>query len=509
MPDVINKVISFISGDGEGASDKDMLLKQLAKEISQNKFAKFYRVKQKEMDPVLGQYFFNLYKAVYPLQTFLKDPVRETKIRHITLESFLDKQEMDIIKRLSPEVIAERKKDTAPEDLTKQLENELAALAAGFDNPKIATADKCYNLIASMKQFVFFDFCSLLRKFDPEFREGDFLSQPKFAAIEGDILMPDLSAFLAVFPPYESGDDWKTVFEILKYCKGGTDVIPLEHWNNLLVSLRDIKQSKILSLIGRLNTGNPIWEIKPVVPHETLSGSWLGEKAREIREVITGIAGSQRNAQINALEKAVFGSTETRRLHFYISEKGRILLEKGLESYTYAPALNHLLSFIEDYLSKEIQELCDILLIRGQWTNNAASRQMSDGFHDVMEMVNEITELDETLDEEGSNGPRLRGALLRVDRDKTQSRYINSIINSINEEVINIINRAVPALIVVGKHFKMLLDDYDKKPFELIMNWKELALTSKVPLNQRIAAAYKKINYFVQLMILETKPLEE
>ena len=509
MPDVINKVISFISGDGEGASDKDMLLKQLAKEISQNKFAKFYRVKQKEMDPVLGQYFFNLYKAVYPLQTFLKDPVRETKIRHITLESFLDKQEMDIIKRLSPEVIAERKKDTAPEDLTKQLENELAALAAGFDNPKIATADKCYNLIASMKQFVFFDFCSLLRKFDPEFREGDFLSQPKFAAIEGDILMPDLSAFLAVFPPYESGDDWKTVFEIQKYCKGGTDVIPLEHWNNLLVSLRDIKQSKILSLIGRLNTGNPIWEIKPVVPHETLSGSWLGEKAREIREVITGIAGSQRNAQINALEKAVFGSTETRRLHFYISEKGRILLEKGLESYTYAPALNHLLSFIEDYLSKEIQELCDILLIRGQWTNNAASRQMSDGFHDVMEMVNEITELDETLDEEGSNGPRLRGALLRVDRDKTQSRYINSIINSINEEVINIINRAVPALIVVGKHFKMLLDDYDKKPFELIMNWKELALTSKVPLNQRIAAAYKKINYFVQLMILETKPLEE
>jgi len=245
------------------------------------------------------------------------------------------------------------------------------------------------------------------------------------------------------------------------------------------------------------------------VPHETLSGSWLEEKNREIREVISGIAGSQRNAQINALERAVFGTTETRRLHFYTSEKGRILLEKGLESYTYAPALNHLLSFTEDYLSKEIQELCDIMLVRGQWTNNASSRQMSDGYHDVMEIMNEITALDETLDEEGSNGPRLRGALLRVDRDKTQSRYINSIISSINEEAVNMINRAVPSLIVVGKHFKLLLDDYDKKPFELIMNWKELALTSKAPLNQRIAAAYKKINYFVQLMILETKPLEE
>ena len=509
MPDVINKVISFISGDGEGGSDKDILLKTLAKEISQNKYAKFYRVKQKEVDPALAQYFYNFYKAVYPLQTFLKDPARETKIRHITLEAFLDKQVLDIIKRLSPEEIAERRKTAGLDELTKELESDLAALAAGFDNPKIAAADKCYNLIVSMKQFVFFDFCSLLRKFDPETREGDFLSQPKFVAIEGEIVMPDLAAFMAVLPSFEAGDDWKTVFEILKYCKGGIDVIPPEQWNSLLLSLRDIRQSKILNLIGRLTTGNPIWEVKPVVPHETLSGSWLEEKTREIREVISGIAGSQRNAQINALEKAVFGTVETRRLHFYTSEKGRILLEKELESYTYAPALNHLLSFIEDYLSKEIQELCDILLIRGQWTNNAASRQMSDGFHDVMEITNEITELDETLDEEGSNGPRLRGALLRVDRDKTQSRYINSIIGSINEEALNMINRAVPSLIVVGKHFKLLMDDYDKKPFELIMNWKELALSSKAPLNQRIAAAYKKINYFVQLMILEAKPLDE
>ena len=71
------------------------------------------------------------------------------------------------------------------------------------------------------------------------------------------------------------------------------------------------------------------------------------------------------------------------------------------------------------------------------------------------------------------------------------------------------INRAVPSLIVVGKHFKMLMDDYQKKPFELIMNWKELTLTSKAPLIQRITAAYKKINYFVQLMLLETRPPEE
>jgi len=508
MPDVINKVISFISGDGESSSDKDILLKQLAKEITQNKYAKFYRVKQGEVDPSLGQYFYSLYRIIYPLQIFLKDPAKEAQIKHITLEAFLDKNVLDIIKRLSPEAVLERKKSSGP-DLPKKLEEDLAALTAGFDNPKISIADKCYNLITSLKQFVFFDFCSMLRKFDPEMKEGDFLTQPKIAAVEGDFIASDIAAFLVILPPFGADDDWKTVFEILKYCKGGSDVISLVQWNNMLLSLNDIKQSNILELIGKLATGNPIWESKPVIPNETLSGTWLEEKNREIRGVIAGILGNQRDAQISILEKEVFGTSETVRLHFYTAEKGRILIDKELDGYIYAPALNHLFILIQEYISKEIHELCDILLVRGQWTNNVASRQMSDSYHEVIEIADEIVNLDDTLDEEGSNGPRLRGALLRVDRDRSQARYIKSIITTMNEEALNLINRAVPSLIVVGKHFKLLMDDYEKKPNELMMNWKELVLFSKVPLAQRITAAYKKVNYFVQLMALETHPLEK
>jgi hypothetical protein len=508
MPDVINKVISLFTGESEPASDKDILLRQLAKDISQNKYAKFYRTRQAEIDPSLGQYFYSLYKMVYPLQQFLKDPLREAKIRQVTLESFLDKQVMDVIKRLSPGEIDERRKNPG-DDLPKQLQDELTALAKGFDNPKVAVADKCYNLITSMKRFVFFDFCSMLRKFDQEMKPGDFLTQPKFSAVDASIVAADISAFLSVLPPLDEDGGWKTVFEILKYCKGGTDVIPPILWNNLLLSLKDIKQSKILDLINKLITSNPVLEIKAAVPNETLSAYYLEQKTREVQEVIAMIAGSQRDAQIRALEQAVFGSLTVTRLNFYTTEKGRVFADKELESYTYAPALNHLLTFIQEFLSREIQELCDILLIRGQWTNNSASRQMSEAFHEVLDITPEIAELDESLEEDGSNGPRLRGALLRVDRDKTQIRYINSIVRNINEEALDMINRAVPSLIVVGKHLKMVMDDFEKKPFELIMNWKELIGVSKAPINQRIVAAYKKINYFVQLMIMETKQVDE
>ena len=509
MPDdILNKVIQFISRDGEGDSDKDILLKQLGKEISQNKYAKFYRSRQQEADASLGQFIYGVYKVIYPLQVFMKDPVKEAKIKQITLEAFLDKPTMELIKRLSPEGIAERKR-TAGAEVNKLLQEDLTALSAGFDSPKITAADKSYNLIISAKQFVCFDFSALLRKFDPEMVDGNFTSQPKFAPVDVSIMVADLAKFLSILPPMGDGDDWKTVFEILKYCNVGIDVLQYAQWNSLLVSLKDIKSSKILELICRLATGNPILEIKPIVTREALSASWLEQKTSEVRQVISGIAENQKNTQISTMEQAVFGVLATTCLEHYNDEKGRILYDKQMDGYIYARALNHLAFFIQEYINKEIQELCDMLLIRGQWTNVAASRQMSEGYHTVLDIAGEITKLDQSLAEEGSNGPRLRNALLRVDRDKSQARYINSIIGTINDEALEIINKTVPALIVVGKHFKMLLDDCEKKPFELIMNWKELALYTKTPMSQRIAASYKKINYFVQLMLLETRSTEE
>jgi hypothetical protein len=501
MPDVIDKVMSFIGRDGEGDSEKDVLLKQIAKDVSQNKYAKFYRVRQQEADASLGQLFYNLYKLIYPLQIFLKDPAKEARIRQVTLEAFLDKKVMDLIKKLSREAMNERMKTGG--DVIKELQDDLAALTAGFDSPKIAAADKCNNLIAAMKQFVFFDFSSIIRKFDPEFKEGDFLTQLKFVPVDVTVLASDLSVFLSVQPFIDKDDDWRTVFEILKYCRGGTDVIPPAQWNNILLNLADIKRSRIFELMARLATGNPILEIKPNIPHEALSAIWLEHKTGEIRDIINNINQNQRLAQISSLEQEVFGTISFMRLNYYTPEREKAIIERGMEGYIYAMALTHLLTYIQEFLSKEVQELCDILLVRGQWTNNTASRIMSDAFHEAMDVTDGIIKLDESLSEEGSNGPRLRGALLRVDRDKTQGRYINSIVSGVNEEAYDIINTAVPALIVVGKHFKMLLDDCVKKPFELIMNWKELNSVTKIPMVQRIGAVYKKLNLFIQLMTME------
>ncbi|GHV90657.1 hypothetical protein AGMMS50268_11600 [Spirochaetia bacterium] len=506
--DIINKVFSFIGGGSEPVSDKDLLLKQIEKEFSQNKYAKFYRPKTEEVDPAFAAYLYVIYKTVYPAQAFLKDAANVQKLKQISFEHSLSPEVLEMVWRLSPDAIEDRAQKTAPNELARQLQEDFAAVSNAFDEGRISTVNKCYNLITAFSRFVLFDYIGLLQKFDPSLLEGVFTAPTKFTALKGDILVQDLSEFYAVISSLDPADDWQSAFRVMKAVKGGTDVLPPAQWNMLLTNMRELNSSKILEIMIRLVSGNPIWDGKKRAPDEHLSENWFEEKRSEIHERLNGIANNQRSAQMNALAMAIFGEVNVERLKYYSEKGNRVYTQKDLDGFVYAAGLNYLMAFIQDFVQGDIQEICDLVLIRGQWSSNTASLQMSEGFHAILDMIPPIQELDQSLDEKGSNGPRLRGALLRVDRDKTQIRYIGNIIEGIDEEALELIKEAVKHLIVVGKNMKALADDILKKPTELIINWKELDGFSRSPMAPKISESYKKINYFVQLMTLVTHPVE-
>ncbi|MDR2758995.1 MAG: DUF5312 domain-containing protein [Spirochaetaceae bacterium] len=496
--DLLGKVFSFISGDNEPTSDNKILLRQTLREINQNKYSKFYKAKTEEYEPALAQFFYDIYKTIYPARAFVQDTEKTTRLRHIAIEAFMDKTTKEAVRRLTPDAIEARAKTTAPRELIAQLKEELNTLSEVFDENRIKTANRCYNLILTFIQFVDFDFFMLLRKFDLNLKPGNFSVPPKFISVKADSLVQDLENFQIISQALEPVPDWKNVFIIFNACQ--IPVIPLEQWNILLQNLKDVKKSGIIDLTIQYTTQNPIWIIKPIIPHEQAVDAWLEVKRNEVQDYIVKIVNAQRNAQIEVLANNIFGTADITRLRHYTDKNGEIYRKKNLETFSHASGLNYLLAFITEYIDKEIQELCDIILIRGQWTSNPSSREMSDSFHKVIELTGQIVELDNTLSEKGDNGARLKGALLRVDRDKSQVRYINSIIGNINEEAQELITSAAQSLIIVGKHLKDLLDDFQKNPHELIMNWKELGSASRTPIGQRIADAYKKIIYFIQLM---------
>ncbi|HUX20793.1 MAG TPA: hypothetical protein VMW69_06110, partial [Spirochaetia bacterium] len=61
------------------------------------------------------------------------------------------------------------------------------------------------------------------------------------------------------------------------------------------------------------------------------------------------------------------------------------------------------------------------------------------------------------------------------------------------------------SLVVMGKSLKIVLDDFDKKNRELIINWKEIETVSGGTTRAKIVEVYKKIYYFIQLIQLFVK----
>ncbi|MDR2184537.1 MAG: DUF5312 domain-containing protein [Treponema sp.] len=502
-------IFSLFGGDKNPEAEMKRLLKQTVRDLAQNKYSRFYNPKLESAAPALGKFFFDAYRIVSPAQVFLQNAAKSDQLKKLVIESFLEKQHLALQARLTKDAIAERAKTVPEKDLIKQLREELSSLTGIFDNARISAVDNCYNTILGFIQFVTFDFYFLLKKFDASLEERNFSRPPKPEPVRAEYIAEDLKDFLEAAGAVDPGQDWKTALKALKTYKGGMDVVNGEHWGKLLNLVRDIRRSGILELIIRHVEKNPSWQSNPRIPGEHIVDPYIDAKKAEIEEIIGKIQHEKRTAQLDQLAKLVFGSADVIRLKYYTEKNGEIYVKKSLGGFILAAGLNYLKAFLLDYVKKDIRELCDLFLIRGQWTNNLLSQQLSNGYHEIMAIADEILAFDEALADNGENGSRLKAAIVKADRDKGQAKYIGIILKSVNGEAQKMINRAANSLIVIGRNLKSILDDYPKNPHDLIINWKELESASESSLPQRITAVYKKLYAFVQIMQFFARPPEE
>ena len=500
--DLVGKVLNFFSGDSnEKLSDKEIILRQRYKDLAENKYAKFYRVKTGEADPSLGQFFLSLYKMILPIRIFMKDTAKSTRLRQIVLEAFMDPSVVEIAKRLNPVYMEEIAKKTPPEALTGQIGSDIEALTSKFDANRINGINRCYNLVMVVFQLVVFDYPALLKNFDSNFVEGPFGGDPKLSPVKGAAIAKNLGDFLTISQGINPDSDWKTLLKLLRIC-AGEELIADSQFAQMILGLRDIINSRVLELLIQCGSGNPIWTCKPRIPDEHIAEMWLEARTIKAKEYIDKINKTEKNKQIEVLLKDVFYGGDLERLDHYNATANEVLIQKGLASYTYAEGLNYLSVFMSEYVEKDIRELFDILLIRGQWTNNANSKELSEAFHQMLEIPNAITQLDNELSDDGADGSRLKASLLRADRDQTQARYINSIVGSVNDAALEILNTADGHLSVIDKHMRMLADDVQKKHPDYIINWRELNSVSRQPILQLMAENQQKIGLFIQLLHL-------
>jgi hypothetical protein len=498
----LDKILSLFSGDNDPSSARKKLLRTVTKEISQNKYSKFYKMKTEEAGPSMGNFFYDLYKIIAPAQVFMQNAAKSAQLKQIVIEAFMDKRAQELLKRLAPDAIEERVKKASPREVAGQVKEDIDALVNSFDSNKINTADRCYNLILSFIHFVSFNYLFLIQKFDPKVSDKNFSYQPKFEYIKAEGVVNEIKNFLEACQDIDPDQDWKTVFKVLKVYKGNMDVVAADQWNRLLLLLRDIRRSNILELVIRHTQKNPNWVPKPQIQDDYIVESYLEEKRIEASNCIDAIVNAKRNAQIAAIAKTVFGSADVSRLKYYTEKGSETYTRKNFEGFLHAGALNYLKAFYMDFSKKDIKELCDLLLIRGQWTSNVLSQQMSEGYHSFVEVSEKLNTFDETLSDKGENGSRLKNAMLKADHNKSSAKYVRVILSTVNDDAKGMINTAAQALIIIGRNLKGVIDDYQKSPHDLIINWKELEGTSETPLIQRLTVNYKRIYFFVQILQL-------
>jgi hypothetical protein len=502
---VFDRLFSFFHWGNHEKGAAWRLLRQLAKDLAANRFARFYKPRLMEALPGMGKFFYDLYRALSHAQVFLQNAAVSAQLKEITVEAFLDMRHLDARQRLNADFVKRRAETMSIIEVSQLLKGDLALLSDAIDADFIARVDRCYNQILSLVHLAGFDYFLFLRKFDSALLERNFNLSPQFRAVRGTMIVEEIKDFLEVFYPFDPDADWALPLRILRVYKNGLDVVTAAEWSKLLGRLRDLRHSAILELMVRHISQDPGWEFKPRLKAERITASYLEDRRREVDQALTGFLSFQKQNQVNSLARDLFGDSGPAWLQYYTEKDGEALTALGLAGFIHAQSLNYLKAFLTEFFEKDIRDLCELLLVRGLWSSMEHSKEMSGTFHLLVDRAADLANLEQSLADNGEEGSRLRSALAKSGRNRSQLRSLEFMVQRINERAWELLCDTAEALIQLGRWFKEILVDV-KNDGSLIKNFRELQRDTVPPLPQRLVLAYKRIYQYLQIQQLLRGP---
>lgn len=497
---VISWLFNIVLGGNDPERDKRRQLKQLAKDFGHVRY-KFYKPKSSQAQPSLAKFFYECYRITSNASVILQNSEKSAALKTLCIEFFLEEQQLATLERFTEDAIRERSRSADPKTLAAELKDELVSFFASFDNARVSRINETYTLINRFVRFINFDFYFILKKFDSGLQERSFGGTPKFEAINAEYILDDIKDFQEVAMILDKQEDWGSVFDVLKQYKG-LDPIDRGEWARILNIIHQVNISDILSMIVRHAAEDPYYKSVGDRSVQRIVEPYIEKTRSQVEAVIQKIASEKRDMHIDKLLVAVFGTKDVNRTKYYTDTASQIFSKKLKgNAYSYTAPINYMKAFLLDYFKKDVRELQELILVRGKWTSNVLSQQLSDVYYQVLAISDQIITFDESLAEEAENGQRLRKAMGRVvDRDANTVNGLRQTLQEINERAAKLVNDGAQALITFGKYLRSALEDIDKKDHEIIINWKELEGMTEIPMKTRMAEVYKKLYYFIQLL---------
>ena len=348
-------------------------------------------------------------------------------------------------------------------------------------------------------QIIHFDYYFLIKKFDSRFAEADFKYRPRYESINGEYITDDLKDFLEIMHLIDDRENWPELFEILKLYKG-TSVMAAQTWRTVLRSIVEVRKSGIFELIVRFIDEDPYFKPKVYPLNHKIVEEYLSKMKTQTEMMMQKILNERRKNKIDQLAESVFGTTAISRMRNYSEKANLAFTKKMLGGFVYVAPMNFLKAFLLDYLKGDMKTFVDLLLIRGQWAATILSQQLSEAFHQLIAITDDLLQFDGALAEDGEKGSSIKTALYKAERDKGMMKVLKQHLSDVNGEALRIIKESVRNLISLAKYLKSVLEDHKSRPPEMILNWRELETASDRNIDRSATTIYKKIYYFTQLL---------
>ncbi|MDR1443411.1 MAG: DUF5312 domain-containing protein [Treponema sp.] len=502
-----SRLLSFFWGDkgGKGSEGKRHLVKRLNKELAANRFARFYHPKLLEVQPEMGKFFRNMYVTLVQAQAFLQNIEKSSRLKQITVETFLDMKYLDARQRLNIEYIEKEAKLVPIAEVSRLLKEDLAILASAFDGDSISRIDGCYNQILSLAHLVNFDYFFFLRKFNSGIVERNFSAVPRFSPVPGLLLIEGIKDFLEVAYPVDPDLDWTMPLQVLRVYKNDVDALAMDEWTTLLGNLRELRRSSILELIVQHITRDFQWKFKPRTTHERIAAAYMEECRKEANQAFSGFLHTQKQNQVAVLAKELFGSTDVNRIVHYTEKDNEAFVSKGLSGFVHAKSLNYLKAFMVDFFQADIQEICELFMVQGIWASPERAKELTNLFHVLAGNMEQMLALEQSLSETGEIGTELRITLVKSGKNPKQLWRVDNLLQKLNTDTAILLSSTAEALILLGKLFRDILQNAAKRENPVLVNYRTLQLKENdLPLTQCLVLSYKRILCYLRIQQLLT-----
>jgi len=497
-PGFFDRLVSLFASD-DPEKRKQRQLRDIAADLKRSR-TRFYSPAKMLAEPALARFFWEIYKTVAASQVLLKGAEVSGALKMALVDLNLSEEQSLLRGRLTEKSITERaQRGTDPATLDAEVKRDLKTLMGGIDTDWMNDLDALFNRVLVFLDLIGFDYFFLLRKFDAGLPERDFSYAPRFEAIDAASVQGELQDFLEILPNIDPDADWERIMGVLKEHRG-MEVAAKDSLRRTLQVIREVQKSGVMLLMVRHMLGNPSWKPMVRVHRERIVEPYLSRLKAEAETTAQKVAHGRRAQQLEELARAVFGTGAVQKLSNYSEQANPEFTQKMLGGFIYVSALNYLRAFLVQYLPGSIREVVDLLIIKGKWANPQPSNQMSEAFHQLLSVAEKIAQFDADLAEDGELGRRLKNFALRAERDRKAIVQLRSALQQINDEARTMIGDSVQHFVSIARVLKLAHEDAGKFNPSFLVNWKELKPSSDKELRVVIAAAYKKIYSFVQLM---------